>query len=485
MSLRIELKPFQYDFLYSKARHPAFVGGWNTGKTLNAIGRARIYSKLIPNNLGVIFRKTFRSLQDSTMKDFEKYTSLKIDCNRNLVDPNGSITMFRHIDELQSINQQNINLGWFYIEQGEELDDNEPFFMLFGRLRRVLEPTEEFKKLGLSLRSGWVIGNAGENWMKPLWKDGKLEEAKKLIDPPYEGLFSQLIEATTWDNAEHAPPDFLSSLKILEVENPQLYRQFVLNDWGVSVRNKVFVEALFKIMKERYGFLAQHSYNAGVAVDPAGEGADMNVFMAGNGGEVVDCYERLIASPSEKAIRAVELCKRINGFFIIVDCDGLGIETYSELTNLDKDFLKGIQIIKFHGSEPSDMLLLNRRMYENKRAEAAFVAQKRGWAGLAAVNEKDKKLVEELEADEYFTNNRGFIQIIPKKDIKERLKRSPGRADCWKMLQWAFEQNYEDKTYRDEVDAYPHQQVSDDSVYAGVTSGHPTPQPRFQSGDGV
>ena len=133
--MQIELTPSQFDFLYSKARHPAFVGGWNTGKTLCAISRAIIYSKGIANNLGIIFRKTARSLHDSTLRDFETYTSLKVDSDRNLIYPNKSIIMFRHLDEIDSINQQNINLGWFYIEQGDELDSNREFFMLFGRLR--------------------------------------------------------------------------------------------------------------------------------------------------------------------------------------------------------------------------------------------------------------------------------------------------------------------------------------------------------------
>ena len=476
--MEVTLKGFQYDFLYSKARHPAFVGGWNTGKTLCAIGRSRIYSKLIPNNLGVIFRKTFRSLQDSTMKDFSRYTGLTISGDRNLTDENGSITMFRHIDELDSINQQNINLGWFYIEQGEELENNEPFFMLFGRLRRQLDPSEDFKKLGLPLRSGWVIANAGDHWMKPLFKDGKLEDAKKLIEPPYDGVFSQLIEATTWDNAEHAPSDFLASLKILEAQNPELYRQFVLNDWGVSVRNKVFGVSLMKHLKERHGFLAQHSYNIGVAVDPSGEGSDANVFMAGNGGEILDVYEQTIMRPSEKAIRAVEMCKQVNGFFIIVDCDGLGIETYSELMGMSEDYLRGIQIIKFHGSAPSEIMLAERKMYENLRAEAAFTAQKRGWAGRAAVNDRDAKLIEELEADEYFTNRKGYIQIIPKDEIKVNLKRSPGRADCWKMLQWVFEQDIEDKTYKDSMAGASRQQFPDNTGLLVEGSQ------RYQAGDG-
>jgi hypothetical protein len=123
--MEVELTPSQFDFVYSKARHPAFVGGWNVGKTLAAISRGIIYSKGIPKNLGVIFRKTARSLNDSTLRDFELYVGQKVDSDRNFIYPNGSIIMFRHLDEIESINQQNINLGWFYIEQGDELDSSD------------------------------------------------------------------------------------------------------------------------------------------------------------------------------------------------------------------------------------------------------------------------------------------------------------------------------------------------------------------------
>lgn len=464
--MNIVLKPFQYDFLYSKSRHPAFVGGWNVGKTLCAIGRSRIYSKLIPNNLGVIFRKTFKSLSDSTLKDFEKYTNLKVDGERNLVDSNGSVTMFRHIDELGSINQQNINLGWFYIEQGEELDDSEAFFMLFGRLRRQLIPTEDFIKLGLPLRSGWVIANAGDHWMRPLWKDGRLADSAKDVTG-FEGKFCELIEATTWDNRENAAPDFLASLKILERENPSLYRQFVLNDWRVSVRNKIFTKAFFDCAFSRYGLLSRFAGSGGVAVDPAGEGVDENIFMAGRGGDPLEVFTKPTMTPTEKAIKAVEMCQRIHGNFIIVDCDGIGIETYSELCNLPDGFVKGITIIKFHGSAPSEMLLMNKAMYANKRSEAAFVAQKRVFNGKASVNPDDKILVEELEADEFFQGARGLLQIIPKDDIKDKIRRSPGRADCWKMLQWAFDQDIPDNTYADQQERLPEYAVSDDSIMTG------------------
>lgn len=444
--MQVELTPSQFDFLYSKARHPAFVGGWNVGKTFTAISRAVIYSKAIPNNLGVIFRKTARSLNDSTLRDFETYTGLKVGADRNFTYPNNSLIMFRYIDEIDSINQQNINLGWFYVEQGDELDSSREFFMLFGRLRKEVTPTEEFIKLGLPLRSGWVIANAGDHWMLPLWKEGQLE--KSMTDELRKEcpLFSELIESETLaeENNKFIKPDFKVSLKILEQNNPALFRQFVKNDWTVSARNIVFSSSLLNHMVGRFGLISQHSKSAGVAVDPAGEGIDDNVFMSGRGGDVLDVNTQTIMAPSTKAIRAVEMCKQIDGDFIIVDCDGLGIETYQELKKLNKEYLNGIEIIKFHGSAPSEMKEGDRLVYLNLRTEAAFVSQKRGWNGKAGINPQDTTLVEELKADEFETQ-RGYLKLIDKKDIKEKLGRSPGRADCFKMLQWAFEKNIKRK----------------------------------------
>ena len=231
----------------------------------------------------------------------------------------------------------------------------------------------------------------------------------------------------------------------------------VLGEVPATSLNQMYSPEIMDKMKAKHGFLRQFSFNRGVAVDSAGEGTDDNVFMSGSGGEVTEVYTVAIIAPSVAAIKAVEMCKACMGSWIIVDCDGIGIALYQELTKLSDRYLEGIQIIKFHGSS-QDVEMLDtggkhrpekKKMYKNLRAWAAFVAKDRAMRGCAAVNSEDLQLVEELEADEWFENKSGQIQMIDKDDIKEKLEppRSPGRADSWRMLQWAFEQEFKELTY--------------------------------------
>lgn len=234
--------------------------------------------------------------------------------------------------------------------------------------------------------------------------------------------------------------------------------------------NSVFSDELINHMKERSGMIAKYSDNAGLAWDPAGEGVDDEVFMAGRGGEPRRMYKKTKMAPSVGAVKAIEMCKAINGNFIVIDCDGVGIKCWQELNKLTPQYLQGIQIVKFHGSAPSQEFELmddgsKRAVYQNMRSEAAFVAQKRATDGQAALDENAKMLIEDLMEDEYFTNNRGLLQIIDKDDIKERLLRSPGEGDAYKMLQWAFSQNYKRDTegyVRDKK--LPEYAVMDDSI---------------------
>jgi phage terminase large subunit len=116
----ITLNPYQTRFVDSMARYPALIGGVGTGKTFTAILRSVRLCELYPKNKGLIVRKDYTKLKDSTMADFMDCTGMKINSKHDVEFPNGSILMFRHASELDML--KNMNLGFFYIEQAEEFE---------------------------------------------------------------------------------------------------------------------------------------------------------------------------------------------------------------------------------------------------------------------------------------------------------------------------------------------------------------------------
>ncbi len=258
-----------------------------------------------------------------------------------------------------------------------------------------------------------------------------------------------------YDENKHCPQESKLEAQNMKTVDIDSYNHIWLGQPLLNASNFVFPDSLITHLKHRFDTLQTMVPfdNRGVAVDPSGMGADDNEFLAVNDGLPLERFKKTIMSPTEKALKAVEICKRINGWWIIVDCDGIGADTFLELQNFDEHFLAGIQLIPFYGSAPSKVSMTqtlknNRPIYENMRAEIAYVAQKRAYAGIAALDPRDKYTIEELKLEVAFVNKKGLLQLIEKKDIKEQLKRSPGGADTWKMAQYACSLDIKDKTFR-------------------------------------
>lgn len=255
-----------------------------------------------------------------------------------------------------------------------------------------------------------------------------------------------------YNENKHCPEESIAEANNMKIHDPDSYNHIWLGQPLLNGSNFIFPPSLVNHCKERFDIinLSRIKNNTGVVVDPSGMGADDNVFLGGNDGLPIEMYKKTIMSPGEKALKAIEICKRIDGWWIVVDCDGIGADTFLELQSFDEDFLQGIQIIKFNGCAPSKISMTkslknNRPIYENMRAEAAFVAQKRAYAGTAGMDPRDVSTIEELRKDVSFVNKKGLLQLIDKKDIKEQIKRSPGGADCWKMFQWGCAQDFKDE----------------------------------------
>ena len=218
---------------------------WGTGKTMLAIYKGVLLSQIYKDNLGLVVRRKFTDLAKSTMKDFTRYTGLKIPQGTKEVTIPGTTSqiMFMHGDELSGL--QNVNLGWVYIEQAEEFDSIEQFDLIRGRLRRELEPVEDFESFDPAyddliaelkahpLRQIMVGANAaGHCWTWKNWIKDRVDEMV-IEDGPYSGekfKAFELHEATSYDNYHNLPKDFIMDLAAMKINSPAKYKRYVLND---------------------------------------------------------------------------------------------------------------------------------------------------------------------------------------------------------------------------------------------------------------
>lgn len=402
-----KLIPSQSGFFKSRARYPAYVGAWGTGKSMVGIAKCTALSEESPDNLGIIFRKEFVDLRDSTIKDFEKYTGMKVNSSREANFSNGSTIMFRHIEELNNI--QNINLGWFMIEQAEELETDDQFFTLFGRLRR-----KGFHHTGM------IIANTcGHNWIYKHWKMKNLDGG-------------ELYEAKTADNALNLPADFLQSLEILKTKKPKLYNRFVLNSWDESDTIDVI------IYPEWVQAAARRKLNMGyptrriVSVDVARYGDDKTIFYALENNCVMGMEEHEKRSTMEVVGLAQVFARKHKDIqTYAIDEIGVGAGVADRLHELGK------KVVYVNSSKKSSL----PEKYYNVRAEIYSSGADLFEAGKVELLPDDEELIEQLSWAKYKTiKSNGIFQVEAKDDIKERYGRSPDNADCLLNGLWALRQ---------------------------------------------
>ena len=192
------MNPKQDEFIFSTASDVCIKGTWGCGKSLAGLISALKECEEIPDNLYLIIRKEYVDLRDSTMRDWDVEFGDRYPIVSNDVRfPNGSLIMFRHGDDLNSL--KNANLGGALMVQAEEMSIDDYIF-LKGRLRRKSGTRQ------LRLECNYD----GHNWIYQLFN-----EEKK----------GHLITTNTFDNEENLPPDYIPNLKKLpkRIQDRHLY----------------------------------------------------------------------------------------------------------------------------------------------------------------------------------------------------------------------------------------------------------------------
>lgn len=122
-----------------------------------------------------------------------------------------------------------------------------------------------------------------------------------------------------------------------------------------------------------------------------------------------------------------QMLKKIGGNAVILDADGVGRAAVAllEIHNLAK-----IKIVPFKGSDPA----IDEATFNSRKSEAAWDLR-RMMLDEEMTFPKDDELLEDLANFKLDPHaKRGLICLEKKEVMKERIKRSPGKGDCFVML---------------------------------------------------
>jgi phage terminase large subunit len=204
--------PKQREFHGSNAKYRFFGGGFGNGKTSAGCAEAFALAMEYPGSSGLIARKTRPELISTTIQTLlhggggnpeTDWNGIPQELIRShnksqskITLVNGSIIWYWPLDDPDKLT--NLNLGWFLIDQGEEVPE-EMFMMLQGRLRQRNAP-----------RKGMVLFNPnGHDW---IWR--------RVVYLAEAYSDHQLIHAKTTDNP-NLPSDYIESL----MKYPEAWRK--------------------------------------------------------------------------------------------------------------------------------------------------------------------------------------------------------------------------------------------------------------------
>jgi hypothetical protein len=393
----------QEKFIFSTSRFPAFIAGVGTGKTMAALFRMRGLMKQYPGNLGIVIRKEFTDLHDSTIKDWNRYTNMPVGSNKEVSFPNGSQILFRHGDEINVL--KNINAGAIFIEQAEEFLNDEAFQFLRDRLRRS----------EAGFRSLFITGNtAGHNWIHRLWKAQQLPE-------------HELIEANTFDNIANLPEDFIADLRRKEQEAPHHYARYVMNSWEDYEEFDTLISFQFVNQCINQMFTPDGGYI--IACDPAHFGDDetvitalqrcgankyKQVYLAGyQGQDLMYTAGKIMDLRKQLGIERVS--------HVLIDDVGLGIGLSDRLIEQD------IDVVRFKSGDKA----LDEG-FNNKRAENYWRLRNMLESKVVDLLPNEKQ-IQQMTTLKFGFKSNGKKYIESKDEAKKRGIKSPDYADALMM----------------------------------------------------
>ena len=217
-TLDLSTNATQKEFFLDTQKFQCYSGGFGSGKTSVACQKGVVLSGTIPNNLGMVCRRTYPDLRDTTREvfislvppDWIKYWR---EAENALTLKNNSLVLFRHFENGKI--RVGANLGWFLIDQSEE-SEKEVFLALQGRLRRAVP----------RLYGMMTMNPNGKDWQHKMF----VEKGH----PDYK-----MYQSSSYDNKANLPDGYIETM--LDTYPQDWIDRFVLGKW-TSMSGLIFHE---------------------------------------------------------------------------------------------------------------------------------------------------------------------------------------------------------------------------------------------------
>ena len=222
-------QPKQSQFHLSDAKYRLYIGAWRAGKSYAGCMEAIKQSMIFKGNIGLIGRKDFTDLRDTTIKTFFDNCPQEIIKSYNktehhLVFKNGSEIYFRELKDRAGLGS--LELGWFYIDEAEEVGED-VFLYLKGRLS-----SPKTKR-----QCGWLTSNPPneDHW---LYRHFQVKETKD----------SELIHASTYENKNNLPEGYIEGLEAMP---PSWRKKYLEGQWGFTPDGTPFYQGYIEAIHKR------------------------------------------------------------------------------------------------------------------------------------------------------------------------------------------------------------------------------------------
>ena len=364
-------------------------------------------SMQFPGNRGVICRYHLSDFKNSTFKTLMEVIPQDLIKEYNKTDGyikliNGSEILYMGLSEEANVSRlKSMELGWFAIDEASEVPKSS--FLLFqSRLRRILPNKERPQYFGI------LATNPDDCWLKDYFIHGEGGE---------DAVF---IPSLPTDNP-YLPEDYVEQLKKTYPED--WVARFLEGSWDdVTGGNRVIPSEWIKAAVDRSIVFQDKPI---ISCDVARFGDDEIVIQFGKGNMLVEQDISKRQSLMETVGRIINFSKKHKAQKIVVDDIGMGGGVTDRLREMGE---------KVHAINASQKAL-DETKYANLRCNMWYHAREQFANGNVSII-NDPVLIRQLSAVKYFYHSTGRLQLEKKSDTKNRMDKSPDRADAFVMLLW-------------------------------------------------